>query len=58
MENILKMEGVYLHLYGKKVTKPYRKMGHITILEENLEKLKAKAIKVKETLRVVANVSL
>ncbi|HEX8547411.1 MAG TPA: 5-(carboxyamino)imidazole ribonucleotide synthase [Cytophagaceae bacterium] len=54
MDEILKMEGVYLHLYGKKVTKPFRKMGHITILEENLERLKAKALKVKETLKVIS----
>ncbi len=39
-EFLFEIEKTYLHLYGKKLTKPGRKMGHITILEENLEKLK------------------
>src|SRR3546814_18692036 len=35
IEDTLKHEGVYIHLYGKKFTKPFRKMGHVTILNEN-----------------------
>lgn len=38
IEDILRKPGVYLHLYGKKYTKPYRKMGHITIIHEEREK--------------------
>ena len=36
------MEGVYPHIYGKLVTKPYRKMGHITIIDDNLDAAKEK----------------
>lgn len=45
-------KGVYVHLYGKKLTKPFRKMGHVTILEENLEKLKAKAMRIKNSIKI------
>lgn len=37
IEEILALDGVFLHLYGKKFTKPFRKMGHITIVNENRE---------------------
>ena len=50
----LAIEGVHLHLYGKADTKPFRKMGHATVVDENLESAKAKALKVLETLRVVS----
>lgn len=54
IEEILKLDGVYLHLYGKKITKPFRKMGHITIVEKDIEKLKEKARFVKNTFKVKA----
>lgn len=53
-EEVLQKPGVYVHLYGKKLTKPFRKMGHITILEKDVTALKAMAAFVKETLKVVA----
>lgn len=37
LDNVLSIPGVYVHLYGKKLTKPFRKMGHITILHERME---------------------
>lgn len=40
------IEGVYIHLYGKKESKPIRKMGHITLLANTVEELKVKADKV------------
>lgn len=46
--------GVFVHLYGKKITKPFRKMGHVTILGESVTALKEKAKFVKETLKVIA----
>lgn len=52
VEDVLKIEGVYLHLYGKKFTKPFRKMGHVTILEDQIDKLIEKANIVKDTLKV------
>lgn len=54
MTEVLKMKGVYPHLYGKEMVKPFRKMGHITILDENLEQAKATAKKIKSLVRVTA----
>ena len=53
IEDILKIEGVYVHLYGKKITKPFRKMGHITILDLDLKRLKEKARWVKKIVKVL-----
>lgn len=52
MNEIIKIEGVHPFLYGKKFTKPFRKMGHITIIDQNFEKLKEKVNFVKETIKV------
>lgn len=54
MNEILAIEGVHPFLYGKKITKPFRKMGHITIIDQNFDKLKEKVIFVKEKLKVIA----
>lgn len=54
VEDILKMKGVHVHLYGKYETRPFRKMGHVTIVAESLEEAKAKAKIVKNTLKVIA----
>ncbi|MGC8770716.1 MAG: 5-(carboxyamino)imidazole ribonucleotide synthase [Brevinematia bacterium] len=53
-EDALKIEGVKIHLYGKKITKPYRKMGHITIVSDNLKDAIKKADKVKKIVRVIS----
>jgi len=52
LDKIMKIEGVYLHLYGKKLTKPYRKMGHVTIIDDDREKAIEKARFVQETIKV------
>ena len=54
IEEVLKMKGVFPFLYGKKITKPFRKMGHVTLLSENLEELTEKVDFVKNTLKVIA----
>ena len=54
LEKILAIDGVYVHLYGKKYTKPFRKMGHVTIVDQNREKAIEKARFVQQTLRVIA----
>jgi 5-(carboxyamino)imidazole ribonucleotide synthase len=54
IEKILKCEGVYVHLYGKALTKPFRKMGHVTIVDADREKAIEKARYVQETLKVVS----
>jgi 5-(carboxyamino)imidazole ribonucleotide synthase len=46
LEEISAIEGVYLHLYGKKESKPKRKMGHITVLAETAKEAHEKAQKV------------
>jgi 5-(carboxyamino)imidazole ribonucleotide synthase len=53
-EEVLKVTGVHVHLYGKKTTKPFRKMGHVTIIDQDVESLKQKANFVKQTLKVIA----
>ena len=54
MESILKMDGVTPHIYGKKVTKPFRKMGHVTIVHKNIDEARKVAKKVKNTIRVIS----
>lgn len=54
MAEVLGLKGVYVHLYGKAITKPFRKMGHVTIVGEKRKKLARKAAYVKETLKVKA----
>lgn len=54
LEKIMAIEGVYIHLYGKKYTKPFRKMGHITIVDINREKAIEKANYIKNTLKVIS----
>lgn len=53
-EEVLKINGVHVHLYGKRITKPFRKMGHVTIVDTDVESLKKKANFVKQTLTVIA----
>ena len=53
MEKCLEMEGVFPHLYGKETTKPFRKMGHVTIIDDSLETAIEKAKIVKNTLKVI-----
>jgi 5-(carboxyamino)imidazole ribonucleotide synthase len=55
MNEVLKVEGVHPFLYGKKITKPFRKMGHVTILDNQLDSLKEKVEFVKNTLKVISS---
>jgi len=48
------IEGVKIHLYGKKTTKPYRNMGHVTILASSLESALEKAEQVKKIIKVTS----
>lgn len=54
LEKVMDVKGVHVHLYGKSQTKPYRKMGHVTIVDDNIDSLRKKANFVKETLKVIA----
>lgn len=54
MEEVLSLEGVTPHIYGKKQTRPFRKMGHVTIVNENIDEARRIAQKVKETIKVIS----
>ncbi len=54
MEDILKLEGVTPHIYGKRQTRPFRKMGHVTIVNQNIAKAREIAQTVKETIKVIS----
>ncbi|MCH7535832.1 MAG: 5-(carboxyamino)imidazole ribonucleotide synthase [Bacteroidetes bacterium] len=54
LNEVLALEGVNIHLYGKTSTKPFRKMGHVTVVGEDMEDTKKKALFVKSTLKVKA----
>lgn len=54
LDEVLKMDNVFVHLYGKTATKPGRKMGHVTIISNERADLTYKAHKIKNTLKVVA----
>ena len=53
IEHILAIEGVNPHIYGKKETRPFRKMGHITIVNKELNVARKIAEDVKETIEVI-----
>ena len=53
-QEVVAVAGVYVHLYGKRLTKPFRKMGHVTIIDKDIESLKKKVHFVKNTLKVIA----
>lgn len=53
IEKVLALGGVNIHLYGKAITKPFRKMGHVTIVDEDTSRLREKATFVKRTLKIM-----
>jgi 5-(carboxyamino)imidazole ribonucleotide synthase len=54
IEKILGWNGVTPHIYGKKQTRPFRKMGHVTIVNEDINEARRIAENVKNTIRVIA----
>ena len=54
IEEVLHTEGAYIHLYGKEDTKPFRKMGHITVCNSNLEEAKNIARRFLKEVRVIS----
>jgi 5-(carboxyamino)imidazole ribonucleotide synthase len=54
IEDIMKMEGVTPHIYGKKQTRPFRKMGHVTIVNKDLSQARKIAEEVKNTIKVIS----
>ncbi|SHI88643.1 5-(carboxyamino)imidazole ribonucleotide synthase [Arenibacter nanhaiticus] len=54
MEKILQLDGVTPHIYGKKQTRPFRKMGHVTIVNQDIAQARKIAEKVKNTIKVIS----
>ena len=54
IERIMAMDGVTPHIYGKKQTRPFRKMGHVTIVDESIDKAREVAERVKGLIEVVS----
>ncbi len=54
IEAIMAMDGVTPHIYGKKQTRPFRKMGHVTIVDQDIKKAREVAERVKRTIEVIS----
>lgn len=54
LEEIISIPSAYVHLYGKEITKPNRKMGHITVTSDSLEDAKSKAKLIKNIIKITA----
>ena len=54
MNEAMKQKGVYMHLYGKKETKPFRKMGHVTVALPDIEEAKEIAKKLSREIKVIS----
>jgi len=54
IEKILGQDGVTPHIYGKKETRPFRKMGHVTIVNQDITEARRVAQEVKNTIRVIS----
>jgi len=54
LDDLLAIEGASIFLYGKKETRPQRKMGHVTIVDENADALKRKVEEVKKVIKVIS----
>ncbi|TVR77637.1 MAG: 5-(carboxyamino)imidazole ribonucleotide synthase, partial [Chitinophagaceae bacterium] len=54
LAEVLKIQGVFVHLYGKKLTRPWRKMGHITVMSENREDAVKKAEMARDMIKVTS----
>ncbi|WP_395052364.1 5-(carboxyamino)imidazole ribonucleotide synthase [Flavobacterium sp.] len=54
IEKIMAIDGVTPHIYGKKETRPFRKMGHVTVVNENMEIARKIAEEVKNSIRVIS----
>lgn len=54
IEKIMAIDGVTPHIYGKRETRPFRKMGHVTIVNENMTEARKIAEEVKNSIRVIS----
>jgi len=54
IEKLMEMDGVTPHIYGKKETRPFRKMGHVTIVHSNIDTARIIAEEVKKSIKVIS----
>ena len=54
IEKVMQIEGVTPHIYGKKQTRPFRKMGHVTIVHKDVNEARKIAQEVKQTIKVIS----
>ncbi|MEC8402599.1 MAG: 5-(carboxyamino)imidazole ribonucleotide synthase [Bacteroidota bacterium] len=54
IDQVLGIKGVIPHIYGKKETRPFRKMGHVTIIHPKIDTARKMAAQLKETLSVIS----
>jgi len=54
IEKIMAIDGVTPHIYGKRETRPFRKMGHVTIVNEDMTEARRIAEEVKNSIRVIS----
>lgn len=55
IKKIMAIDGVTPHIYGKRETRPFRKMGHVTIVNQNMKEARKIAEQVKNNIRVISN---
>lgn len=55
IEKIMKLDGVTPHIYGKRITRPFRKMGHVTIVNKDIARARQIAEEVKNSIEVISN---
>jgi 5-(carboxyamino)imidazole ribonucleotide synthase len=57
IEKIMAIDGVTPHIYGKRETRPFRKMGHVTIVNEDMNEARRIAEEVKNTIKVISKIN-
>jgi 5-(carboxyamino)imidazole ribonucleotide synthase len=55
LKNLFLIQGLKLHVYGKKVSKPRRKLGHITVTANTIEKALSRAKRARKMIKLVVN---
>ena len=54
LEDVLNLSDVHVHMYGKEITKPKRKMGHVNVLGESRKEIEDKINKINSFFKVIA----
>jgi 5-(carboxyamino)imidazole ribonucleotide synthase len=54
LEKVLEVAGAKVHIYGKEITKPFRKMGHVTLIGKTKEEVLSKVNYIKENFKVIS----